>query len=782
MPTFKEALVQCPQSELEHIFHLWGMDGITGKSRTTVLLQRIKDPIAARFVWEYLAPGEASLLYRTLSTSARSGVRRDTTLKKLQMPEERFEAALANLKRDRLLHEDTVKLRNEKIPPRSASSAKAMTPIYEDVALLYAYEECIDALYTAGKEMFSAKSDRSQMPLEKILSTSFPGNELNTVAQHYGVDSPGPMNYYYSYSRVDLRTLIEEELVQPSSVFEVLQKFEPAQRDLLKWLCEQGGKVSMKAVREHTHMDDTTLYTVLSKLEEYALAFDTFSEQGRILFIPTTIFESVKQATTQDPNSIAAAGLVPLETPPQSIHSETTPLLYDIASIVGAVYQQTIEPTQSATIPKRIANKLYPLLHGQARTRYADIENEYMEMVFNIAQEAGVIRLVKPALEGIKAHFEPGQRMTTWARMSVTEQTHLLVECWLKSFSWLDIRGVHFRQWDPYYWNPMNSRHSILEQLRTCVPGQWYSTAGLLQAIWDKDPFELRPTQYNYRSADRRKTPGLRSKWNNCEGEVYIGLLASTLYELGIVALGYSGKLPEPGKPTNPDYFMVSELGAAVLAKREQPEQAGQSAKGKSKTPALAPLKVGESTATDGANGAGGSNGHRALILQPNFELLLLQPDMPTLYSVLPFAQVNQIDIVSRLTLTRASVLHGIEQGMDIEQILQTLESHSQKEVPQNVAYTLRDWVKSYKDVRISQVLLLEVSSEAVADEICTSPKFEAFGLRKLGPRQVIVSNDINLQDLRRTLEKENILVHISGDIVTQSNRYSTGTTFGTLR
>src|SRR5713101_7863189 len=96
---------------------------------------------------------------------------------------------------------------------------------------------------------------------------------------------------------------------------------------------------------------------------------------------------------------------------------------------------------------------------------------------------------------------------------------------------------------------------------------------------------------------------------------------------------------------------------------------------------------------------------------------------MPTLYSLLPLAQVNQVDMVSRLTLTRASVLRGMEAGNDIEQILRILEERSQKEIPQNVAYTLRDWVKLHKDVRISQVLLLEVSSEAVADELCSSPK-----------------------------------------------------------
>src|SRR5437588_12312925 len=143
---------------------------------------------------------------------------------------------------------------------------------------------------------------------------------------------------------------------------------------------------------------------------------------------------------------------------------------------------------------------------------------------------------------------------------------------------------------------------------------------------------------------------------------------------------------------------------------------------------------------------------------------------MPTLYSLLPFAQVNQVDMVSRLTLTRASVLRGMEAGNDIEQILRILEERSQKEIPQNVAYTLRDWVKLYKDVRISQVLLLEVSSEAVADELCSSPKFKEFNLRKIAPRTLMVSNDVNVQTLRNALNKEGVIVHINSEIFTRQN------------
>jgi hypothetical protein len=215
-----------------------------------------------------------------------------------------------------------------------------------------------------------------------------------------------------------------------------------------------------------------------------------------------------------------------------------------------------------------------------------------------------------------------------------------------------------------------------------------------------------------------------------------------------MVVPGYQEPGPaETDRFANPDAFMLTDVGAAVLSPGD-----------------TTPLKTPASPL---------SNGNRSLVLQPNFELLLLRPDMPTLYSLLPFAQVNQVEMVSRLTLTRASVLRGIEAGNDIEQILRILEERSQKEIPQNVAYTLRDWVKLYKDVKVSQVLLLEVSSEAVADEICLSPKLQTFNLRKLAPRVLIASNDINLQELRRILEKEGIIVRARGDIITRQNRYA---------
>src|SRR5436305_7766735 len=115
MNTFKQELETQNDQQLEQIFHLWGMSGLpdTGRNkRQDVLIQRVKDPIAARFVWEYLAPDERQILYRILGHSARSGSRRDAILKKSQLSPGAFEAVIANLSHYLLLKENTMKVRS----------------------------------------------------------------------------------------------------------------------------------------------------------------------------------------------------------------------------------------------------------------------------------------------------------------------------------------------------------------------------------------------------------------------------------------------------------------------------------------------------------------------------------------------------------------------------------------------------------------------------------------------------------------------------------------------
>ena len=445
---------------------------------------------------------------------------------------------------------------------------------------------------------------------------------------------------------------------------------------------------------------------------------------------------------------------IELEGEPAIVHEAQGQLLYDLAIVINAVYQMVIEPTQAGSVPKRLANKIFPLLHGSRPTYYEETDY-YLDMVFSLANSLDLIRLQERL--GQKDRYMPGPRLGEWTRMEAFEQTRRLLELWQKALdrSWSDIAGVNYRP-DNYGFGysieSLSARQGLLEYLTEhCQPGKWYALAPLLQTIQTLQPLLLREhSRYTiYTNARNRKE--VLSNWEHNDGEIITGMLSSSLHELGLVTLGYQSEVAEGDitESKNPDAFQFTPLAAQALWK----------------TDASAEQEVS-------------AERPRTLIVQPNFELLLLQPDYPTLYKLLPFVKVNQVELVSRLTLTQESVRRGVEAGFGVEQTLHTLQACSQKELPQNVLYTLQDWGRLYKDATVSQVILLEVGSEAIADEICASPKLRSLELRRLGPAAIALGGQVSLQVLRTTLEKEGIILHIQGDIL-NAREFTSASTSG---
>ena len=163
-------------------------------------------------------------------------------------------------------------------------------------------------------------------------------------------------------------------------------------------------------------------------------------------------------------------------------------------------------------------------------------------------------------------------------------------------------------------------------------------------------------------------------------------MFRSTLYELGIVTLGYDGDTaPGVHDNVNPTRFMLTELGAEALksdlSARNQPAK-------------------------------------RSLVVQPNFQALLMEPYMPALYWLARFASLEQVGRVSRFTLTREALQRGLESGASIDEVIAFLEEHAKKTVAQNIIYTLRDWARQYQEqARLAPppVVTLEAADERLA-------------------------------------------------------------------
>lgn len=729
MKTIREALDACTQEQYEHVLHLWGMDGEPKQEKRSLretLLKRMHNRIAAHFVYEYLSYDERIVLYRALLPSARNGIQHEALMKKTQLSQERYDAAVEKLRFSLLVQEEKIPMYNGQPAYLYAISSKKAASA-QLVAHLVGFQENIEVLNLVGREIFTAKGDLSAQPFEKLLSI-YHDNDLFQVARAYGLS----LTTYYS---ADLRFELAEALLSIEEPLAYLPYLDESARKLFLWLREHGGKATMREARAYMALDDAALSRMLLALLQCALVFDTFSQNERILFIPQERYNSLSGIRPESASS--ENYFVPMEQTPVAIRASESGILFDLATVVGATYQQSLEPTQAGNVPKRFATKIRALLRGYVRLDY-QMEDIYLEMVFEVARNLQLIQLTKPPLEDMKARYEPTRELATWATLSTAGQTQRVFTYWQNNFSWRDVYGANYTPWNVYSWDASGGRKALVKQLRACIPGRWYRVDVLLQKLWDEDAFAFRPPQsFGARPLSRRKTSEQREHWNSCEGEVYKGILASTLYEMGVVDLSYDQQEAiTSSKQVDPTAFLITPLGHAVLTEQKEQHDA--------------------STTT------------RSLVVQPNFELLLLQPDFPTLYALLPFAQVQQIGMVSRLALTKASLLKGIDAGRSVEQIVQTLAERSQKELPQNVEYTIRDWTKQHKVVQLSQVILFEVSSEEGATQLCALPALQEFDLRQIAPRLLALAGDVDLSKLRRILEKEGVSMRVSGEIFTR--------------
>src|ERR1051326_7090206 len=199
---------------------------------------------------------------------------------------------------------------------------------------------------------------------------------------------------------------------------------------------------------------------------------------------------------------------------------------------------------------------------------------------------------------------------------------------------------------------------------------------------------------------------------------------------------------------------MLTELGAAALG-------VGAAAPDQNETPGEFPAV--NSNLACAVPGTLADCSPQPLIIQPNFEALVMEPCMPVLYYLPRFAVPERIGRVSRFTLTREALLRGLAGGLSLDDILANLERQSQKGLPQNIAYTLRDWARQYKEVRVKQVILLEVNDEALVTELAKAGKLAALGLLQLGPCALAAPGETNLRDLHRALKKLGVAVKFGG-------------------
>jgi hypothetical protein len=734
-----------------------------GSSIIALIVKNMQDAHVARSVWEHLSSSERLCLFHLFgdgNPDKHKGITLESLRKKTKLSSEVVEEAVESL-RARWYLVDTGTI--------STSSSLRRGPQRLEATLelgVFPYRESFQQLWHTGQEIFGSEADRSTFSLEQLIGT-FEGERLRYLADlcrvplYVGVY---PYKAYSSYSynaaqTQEIQKRVYEALSHPLMPLELLRQLASPAQEVFFWLCEQGGRVKMEEVRSYMisvpssgsredidspRLPGGKVYTprvgarydpyessgnalgtplaVISSLEAHALAFDTFTSDGvRWLFIPSDLLAVVKrevQYRAEDDLHYTFSPLEGVEAP-----QESQPLLlYDLAVVIGVSMQMIIEPTKEGKLPKKLREKIRPLLHG--RVRKDDEGNDlYVDQVFRAAQKMELLECVSPTEEE-KRRYLRGPKLASWSELTRIDQARELVKWWRGTSSWLDVR------FDGRAFSASSVVHqALLDLLKQCVPEQWYRMDVLLYAIFRQGPWSFYDP-YAKKQSSPPSWHSQRALWMQGGGRMYVSLLASFLSELGIVSLA-SLPLPQASEEGQ-EIFSVTSFGAAVLET----------------IPAQSDASMLDAR-------------QPALIMQPNYEILLMEFDTNLVYKLLAIAEPVRIGTVSTFRLTKLALLNGLASGVLLEDALAFLASHTtQKELPQNVVYTIKDWAKAYREFRLTEVIMVETPGNETMEEIRRLLGNLSGELRHVGSGLFLVSSaKASFGDVRKRLRQAGIVV-----------------------
>jgi len=131
------------------------------------------------------------------------------------------------------------------------------------------------------------------------------------------------------------------------------------------------------------------------------------------------------------------------------------------------------------------------------------------------------------------------------------------------------------------------------------------------------------------------------------------------------------------------------------------------------------------------------------LFVQPNFEILVPRElDLKLRFQLERFAELVSVDQMLTYRIGRDSVYRGAERGMESEEILSFLETHSKVPLPQNLRYSISDWAGRYGEIQFRNAFLLCTETPELADEIKASQIFAPFIEGELSPSALIVHRE----------------------------------------
>jgi hypothetical protein len=481
---------------------------------------------------------------------------------------------------------------------------------------------------------------------------------------------------------------LADALLQPEAVARVYAALGPRERAALTLVQQHDSTIpaavlerEFGVVREHTRYPNQRVYllaleqppTPTERLYTLALLLPVQQGPGRSYAIPPDLLAQLPPAPPFDHTlRLADAG------PPEAeIAADMRIAEHFLLALLALGQDGLLEVIPTGGLNKASLVRVAQWRDAADKFKGASREDHWPFVSFlrRVAEGAGLLHA------GADAQLRTTRAALDWLQQPPTERARRLLDGWVNS-SWDEL--VHFlgmKVQSRYSRDLPRAKRSILQLLGQAPPGQWVALDALVAEVRRVAPDFARPDgrydTWDLISYTRQPLNGFEH-WEDVEGQQLRTIAGSTLRWLGLADLGMQGD--------DPVSFRLNSLGAALLAGTAEPAE----------IPA------------------------EPLVVQPNFEVIA--PAFASPYARFQLGRVAARtpgkDDTEIYTLTKKSIQAAIERGIAFDDIVRFLREHGEREPPQNIVATLREWAGQQGQVSLRHAVVLEAADAALLAQI----------------------------------------------------------------
>ena len=127
-------------------------------------------------------------------------------------------------------------------------------------------------------------------------------------------------------------------------------------------------------------------------------------------------------------------------------------------------------------------------------------------------------------------------------------------------------------------------------------------------------------------------------------------------------------------------------------------------------------------------------------VVQPTFEIIAPRDlDLTIRERLERFANLEKVDLTLTYRVTRDTIYRAANTDMSGEEVIDFLADHSEKDLPQNVAYSIQSWGDAYGQVYFMDAFLLRTASAEIASHIKAHGELAPYVKGEVSPDALIV-------------------------------------------